>query len=67
MDIAADGLGELVQHYAHAVAVAPSAAVYDELLAIRSFAGTLPSRGPARRQDLAVTAGWLSSLSAASR
>jgi hypothetical protein len=67
LDVAGEGLSELVGHYAHAVAVAPSAAVYDELLSARAFAGTLLSRGPARlRADLAVTAGWLSSLLAAS-
>src|SRR6266446_5218616 len=32
LDIARDGLSELVSHYADVVAVAPSAAVYDELL-----------------------------------
>jgi hypothetical protein len=67
MCIAADGLAELVQHYAHAVTLAPSAAVYDELLAVRSFAGTLPASSPVRQQqDLAVAAGWLSSLLAVS-
>jgi Helix-turn-helix domain len=67
MGIVADGLAELVQHYAHAVAVAPSAAVYDELVAVRSFAGMLPARSPARqRQNLAVAGGWLSSLLAVS-
>lgn len=67
MGIAADGLAELVEHYAYALAVAPSAAVYDELLAVRSFAGTLPANSPGRqRQDVAVAAGWLSSLLAIS-
>lgn len=67
MCIAADGLAELVRHYAHEVAVAPSTAVYDELVAVRSFTGMLPARSPARqRQDLAVAAGWLSSLLAVS-
>ena len=68
LDIAADGLSELVHHYAHAVAMAPSAAVYDELLSARSFAGTLPGRArlPQRGPDLIVAAGWLSSLLAIS-
>jgi transcriptional regulator with XRE-family HTH domain len=67
IDIAEDGLAELVRHYAHAVAVAPSEAVYNELVSARSFAGTLLDRGGrARRSDLAVTAGWLSSLLAIS-
>ena len=39
LDIARDGLSELVSHYADVLAVAPSAAVYDELLRARSFAG----------------------------
>ena len=66
-DIGADGLAELVQHYAHALAVAPSAAVYGELLSARSFAGTLLGRSaPRHRPDLTVTAGWLSSLLAIS-
>jgi len=65
LDIASDGLAELVSHYATVVSVAPSAAVYDELLSIRSFAGSLIGRGhtpPGHRPDLIVTAGWLSSL-----
>jgi hypothetical protein len=45
-DIGADGLAELVLYYAHALAVAPSAAVYDELLSARSFAGD--AAGPVR-------------------
>ena len=66
-DIGADGLAELVAHYAHALAVAPSAAVYGELLSARSFAATLLGRSsPRQRPDLTVTAGWLSSLLAIS-
>jgi hypothetical protein len=66
-DIGAAGLAELVLHYAHALAVAPSAAVYGELLSARSFAGTLLGRSaPRQRPDLTVTAGWLSSLLAIS-
>jgi transcriptional regulator with XRE-family HTH domain len=62
-----DGLAELVRHYARAVAVTPSAAVYDELVSARAFAGTLLDRcAPARHRDLAVTTGWLSSLLAIS-
>src|ERR1039458_8138402 len=67
LDIVEDGLAELVRLYAHAVAVAPSVAVYDELVSARSFAGTLLDRGgQARRPELAVTTGWLSSLLAIS-
>ena len=66
-DIGADGLAELVLHYAHALAVAPSSAVYGELLSARSFAATLLGRSaPRQRPDLTVTAGWLSSLLAIS-
>lgn len=67
LDIAEDGLAELVRHYAHAVAVAPSVAVYEELVSARSFAGKLLDRGGwARRPELTVTTGWLSSLLAIS-
>ena len=50
-DIGADGLAELVQHYSHALAVAPSAAVYGELLSAgrspgRCWAGPRPVTGP---------------------
>jgi hypothetical protein len=67
LDFAEDRLAELVRHYAVTVAVAPSVTVYDELVSVRSFAGELLDRGGrARRPDLAVTAGWLSSLLAIS-
>jgi len=67
LDIAEDGLAELVRHYAHALAVAPSAVVYEELVSLRSFAGTLLDRGSrVRRPELAATTGWLSSLLAIS-
>jgi transcriptional regulator with XRE-family HTH domain len=67
LDIAEDGLAELIRHYAITVAVAPSVAVYGELVSARSFAGTLLDRGGrARRPELAVTTGWLSSLLAIS-
>jgi transcriptional regulator with XRE-family HTH domain len=67
LEIAGDGLAELVRHYARAIAVAPSAAAYDELLSARTFAGTLLGRAPRREHpDLTVTAGWLSSLLAVS-
>ena len=65
-DIGADGLASVL-HYAHTLAVAPSAAVYGELLSARLFAGTLLGRSaPRQRPDLTVTAGWLSSLLAIS-
>jgi hypothetical protein len=62
-DLGADGLAELVAHYAHSIAVAPSAAIYGELVSARSFAGGLLSHAAPRLQaDLTVTTGWLSSL-----
>jgi transcriptional regulator with XRE-family HTH domain len=67
LEIAEDGLAELVRHYSHIVAVAPSAAVYDEIVSARLFAGMLLDRGSqARRPELAITTGWLSSLLAIS-
>jgi transcriptional regulator with XRE-family HTH domain len=67
LNIAADGLAELVRYYAHAVAVMPSAGVYAELLSARTFAGTQAGRtSPKGRPDLTVSAGWLSSLLAIS-
>jgi transcriptional regulator with XRE-family HTH domain len=67
LEIAEDGLAELVRHYSHIVAIAPSAAVYDEIVSARSFAGMLLDRGSqARRPELAITTGWLSSLLAIS-
>jgi hypothetical protein len=67
LSIAADGLAELVRYYAHALAVTPSAGVYAELLSARTFAGTQAGRAaPRDHADLAVSAGWLSSLLAIS-
>lgn len=58
-EIAEDGLGELVRHYARIVAVAPSIAVYDELVSARSLAGMLLDQGSlARRPELGITTGW---------
>jgi hypothetical protein len=66
-DAAADGLADLVGHYSHVIAVAPSTMVYDEILDARTFAGMLLERGSRdARPGLSVTAGWLSSLLAIS-
>jgi hypothetical protein len=66
-DVAVDGLTGLIPHYAHLVSVTTSAAVYDELLGVRSFAGSLVGdTGSRRHSDLVVTAGWLSALLAVS-
>ena len=65
--VAIDGLTELIPHYAHVVSVTTSAAVYDELLSVRSFASSLlGDTGSRRHSDLVVTAGWLSALLAIS-
>jgi len=65
-----DSLSGLVLHYSQVVSVTPSTAVYDDLLSVRSFAGSLlgqHSQASGRRHpDLVVTAGWLSSLLAIS-
>jgi len=67
LDVAGEGLAELVRHYAVAIAVAPSTAAYDELVSARTFAATLLDRGaPRQRPNLAITTGWLSSLLAVS-
>lgn len=68
LDTAADALSGLVEHYSHIVSVAPSAAVYDDLLSVRVFANSLLRQGggSGRHADLVVTAGWLSALLAVS-
>jgi len=67
LDVAGENLAELVPHYAHVVSVAPSAGIYGELVSARTFAGSLLGRTPPRgRQDLTVSAGWLSCLLAIS-
>ncbi len=61
--IAAESLADLIPHYSRAVSVSAAFPVYDELLSVRSFAGTLLSREHgARHADVSVTAGWLSAL-----
>ncbi|HLK01953.1 MAG TPA: hypothetical protein VKU39_18885, partial [Streptosporangiaceae bacterium] len=67
LGVAADGLNGLVDHYAHALAVTPSSALYGEMVNARSFAGKLLDDGqPRRRSEMIVIAGWLSSLLAIS-
>ncbi|MFF5262692.1 hypothetical protein ACFY4C_27490 [Actinomadura viridis] len=59
----ADNLGELVDHYAVTICALHPAEVYDELLAIRSYAkGLLAQAKPSPRTDLALAAGRLSHL-----
>jgi transcriptional regulator with XRE-family HTH domain len=61
---AADTLAELVDHYSHAICAAPPAAIYDELLKVRSYANAVIERGGhgTRRADLVLAGGWLSNL-----
>jgi hypothetical protein len=66
LDEASDALAGLVAHYSDVVSVAPSVAVYDDLLNVRLFAGSLLGQGGRGRSDLVVTAGWLSGLLAVS-
>jgi transcriptional regulator with XRE-family HTH domain len=60
----ADSLGELVDHYSAAVCALPPADVYEDILAVRSYAnGVMDRAGNApRRADLTTAAGWLSAL-----
>lgn len=64
--VAEDGLAELIRHYAHTLALSPSPTVHSELLAVRSFAGTLLTRARPSHPGLIADAGWLSSLLAIS-
>jgi hypothetical protein len=60
----ADSLGELVGHYSAAVCALPPADVYEDILAVRSYANGVMDRaglGP-RLADLILAAGWLSCL-----
>ncbi|MGO9162531.1 MAG: hypothetical protein ACLP7J_17835 [Streptosporangiaceae bacterium] len=60
----ADSLGELVDHYSAAVSALAPADVYEDILAVRSYANGVLDRADyaARRADLTLAAGWLSSL-----
>lgn len=73
VDVPQASLSELISHYSQVVAEAPSSSVYNDLLSIRSYAKVLLARdgrrgrlAQARRPDLTVTAGQLSSLLAVS-
>jgi transcriptional regulator with XRE-family HTH domain len=70
VDVAHASLSELISYYSQVVSMAPSSTVYDELLSIRCHANSLLARdgrlAQARRSDLTVTAGQLSSLLAVS-
>jgi hypothetical protein len=60
----ADSLGELVDHYSAAVSALPPADVYEDILAVRSYANGVLDRADyaSRRADLTLAAGWLSCL-----
>lgn len=62
--IAADSLEELISHYSQTVGRLSPTDVYDDLLSVRSCAGSLLGRATSarRRSDLVVAAGWLSNL-----
>jgi transcriptional regulator with XRE-family HTH domain len=58
-----DGLGALVDHYSLTVCSQPPIEVYDELLAVRSYASTALKRGVSPHGvDLNLLIGWLSHL-----
>lgn len=64
LDVAADSLDELVEHYSKALYTMPSAEAYRELIAGRTYAARMlggAATGP-RRANLTVSAGWLSNL-----
>jgi transcriptional regulator with XRE-family HTH domain len=60
----ADGLGELVDHYAQAVPLLAPKTAYDELLAVRSYAGSVldHSGTTPHKTDLTLACGRLSGL-----
>ncbi|MFI0814703.1 transcriptional regulator [Streptomyces sp. NPDC021098] len=62
--IVADGLGELVHHYAHSISAMPPSEIYDEILMVRSYANRFLEVGGAmwQRRDINLAAGWLSCL-----
>src|SRR5262249_52278186 len=66
LSAAHDCLNELISHYSEKLSVSPPADTYDDLLNIRSYAGTLlqrATRSPTQhRSDIVVAAGWLSNL-----
>lgn len=57
-------LTELVSHYAHIICVLAPSDVYDEILAVRKYAGRVIERegGSAGRADIVRAAGFLSAL-----
>jgi hypothetical protein len=66
LGLAADGLSEIVSHYAQSVSKTPSPRLYDDLLSVRSYANCLLARAAhkptSHRRDLVTATGHLSSL-----
>lgn len=67
LDGRADGLAELIDHYAQTICALPPADLYDELLTVRSYASRIiarrgRSRFPPQRMEIVLAAGWLSNL-----
>lgn len=62
--LVADGLGELIEHYAQTIAALPPAETYKELVTVRRYAAECRDRftPTPRRTDLTLACGWLSSL-----
>jgi len=56
-----DSLLGLIEHYKGAFRRTPPAQLYDEMLAVRGYAGSLHA-GQDESRDLAVALGWLSNL-----
>lgn len=62
---AVENLNELVSHYSRNLRIASPTSVYNELLSVRSFAGSLLERVAStdrRRSDLVSIIGWLSNF-----
>jgi len=59
-----DGLATLIDHYAEAICMLPPEGIYDDILAVRSYANGVSGRSglAVRHTDLALMTGWLSAL-----
>lgn len=65
VSVAVDSLGELASRYSTIICATPPTSVYEELLNVRFFAGSLldhVARTERRRLDLILMTGWLSCL-----
>lgn len=64
LGVATDSLDDLVAHYSDRLATSPPGGIYQDLLTVRAYAGTLlcHKRPLTKRADLLVAAGWLSNL-----